>query len=84
MICEWNLLFWRLDLAYFREKKDLNFDDLASPVKYTSIPHHDPQNKLTKLYNYGHQIAKRFAQVDYSNTKAHRHSIKLAINSDIC
>ena len=31
MICEWNLLFWRLDLAYFREKK--SFDDLAGPVK---------------------------------------------------
>ena len=24
---------WRLDLAYFREKKDLSFDDLAGPVK---------------------------------------------------
>ena len=33
VICEWNLLFWRLDLAYFREKKDLSFDDLAGPVK---------------------------------------------------
>ena len=34
MICEWNLLFWRLDLAYFREKeKDLSFDDLAGPLK---------------------------------------------------
>ena len=33
MICEWNLLFRSLDLAYFREKKDLSFDDLAGPVK---------------------------------------------------
>ena len=33
MICEWNLLFSRLDLADFREKKDLSFDDLAGPVK---------------------------------------------------
>ena len=33
-ICEWNLLFWRLDLAYVREKKkDLSFDDLTGPVK---------------------------------------------------
>ena len=30
-MCEWNLLFWRLDLAYFREKEGLSFDDLAGP-----------------------------------------------------
>ena len=87
MTCEWNLLCWKLDLAYFREKKDLSFDDVASPVKQTSIAHHGPQNKLRKLYNhdnYGHKIPKRFTQADYSNTKAHTHSIKLAIYSDIC
>ena len=83
VICEWNLLFWRLDLAYFREKKDLSFDDLASPIKKTAILQHGPQNKLTKLYNYGHKISKRFTQADYSNTKAHTHSTKLAIYSDI-
>ena len=33
MICEWNLQFWRLDLAYFSEKKKLGFDALAGPVK---------------------------------------------------
>ena len=33
VICEWNLLFWRLDLAYFREKKDFSFENLAGPVK---------------------------------------------------
>ena len=50
VICEWNLLFWRLDLAYFREKKkDLSFYDLAVPMKKTAIPQHGPQNKLTKL-----------------------------------
>ena len=48
-----------------------------------AIPQHGPQNKLTKLYNHGHKISKRFTQADYSNTKAHIHSIKLAI-SDIC
>ena len=48
MICEWNLLFWRLDLAYFREKKDLSFDDLARPVKKMAIPQHGPKKKLTK------------------------------------
>ena len=44
MICEWNLLFWRLDLAYFREKKDLSLDDLAGPVKM-AISQHGPQKK---------------------------------------
>ena len=60
MICEWNLLFWRLDLAYFREKKDLCFDDLAGPVKKMAIPQHGfgLQNKLTKLCNYGHKSIK--------------------------
>ena len=56
VICEWNLLFWRLELAYLREKKELSLDDLAGPVKKTAIPQHGPQNKLTKLYNYGHKI----------------------------
>ena len=83
MICEWNLLFLRLDLAYFREKKDLCFDDLAGPVKKMAIPQHGPQNKLTKLHNYGQKIAKRFTQADYSNNKAHTLTIKLAIYSDI-
>ena len=36
----------RLDFAYFREKEDLSFDDLAGPAK------------LTKLYDYGHKISK--------------------------
>ena len=79
MICEWNLLFWRLDLAYFRGKNDLSLDDLAGPVKKMAISQHGPQNKLTKLYNYGHKIPKRFTQADYSNTKVHTPSIKLAI-----
>ena len=84
MISERNLLFWRLDLAYFREKKDLTFDDLAGPVKKMAIPQHGLQNKLTKLHNYGHKISKRFTKADYSNAKYHTPSIKLAINSDIC
>ena len=25
VICEWKLLFWRLELAYFREKKGFKF-----------------------------------------------------------
>ena len=42
------------------------------------------QNKLTKLYNYGHKISKRFTQADYSNTKAHTPSLKLERYRDIC
>ena len=64
-----DLLFWRLDLAYFREEKDMSLDDPAGPVKKMAIPQHDPQNKLTKLHNYGHKISKQFTQPDYSNTK---------------
>ena len=56
VICEWKLLFWRLELAYFREKEDLNFEELAAPMKKMSIPQQGPQNNLTKLYNYGHNI----------------------------
>ena len=67
---------WRLDLAHFREKKDLSFNDLAGPVKSMAIPQHGPQNKLTKLYDHGQKKSKRFTQTDYSNTKAHTHLIK--------
>ena len=86
VIREWNLLFWRLDLAYFTEKNDFSFDDLAGPVKNMAIPQHGfgLQNKLTKLYNYGHKISKRITQADYSNNKAHKLTIKFAIYSDIC
>ena len=72
MICEWNL-----ELAYFGEQKDLNFDDLAGPVKKMAIPQHGPQN------NYGHKISKRFIQADYSNNKAHTLAIKLATDRAI-
>ena len=49
-----------------------------------AIPQHVPQNKLTKLYNHGHKISKQFTQADYNNTKAHTHSVTLAIYSDVC
>ena len=49
-----------------------------------AIPQHGPQNKLTKLYNHGHKISKRFTQADYSNIKAHTHLIKQVTYSDIC
>ena len=51
-----------------------------------AIPQHGPQNKLTKLYNYGYKISKRFTQTDYNNNKPHTLAIKLAIiiYSDIC
>ena len=67
-----------------RKKKDLSFDDLTGPVKQMAIPQHGPQNKLTKLYNHGHKISKRFTQADYSNIKAHTHLIKQVTYSDIC
>ena len=84
MICEWNLLFWRLHLTYFRGKQDLSFDGLAGPVKKMAIPQYGPQNKLTKLCNYEHKISKSFTQADYGNNKAYTLAIKLAIYSDIC
>ena len=68
----------------FQRKKDLSFDGLAGPVKQMATPQRGPQNKFKKLYNHGHKISKRFTQADYSNTKAHTHSIKLAIYGDIC
>ena len=68
----------------FKRKKNFSFDELADPVKKIAIPQHGPQNKLTKLYNYGHKISKRFTQTNYSNSKAHTLAIKLAIYSDIC
>ena len=68
----------------FQRKKDLSFDELVGPVKKMAISQHGPQNKLTKLYNYGHKISKRFTQTDHSSNKAHTLAIKLAIYSDIC
>ena len=47
------------------------------------VPQHGPQNKLTKLYDYGRKISKRLTQADYNNTKARTLSIKLAKYSDI-
>ena len=51
VICEWNLLFCRLDLAYFTEKNDFSFDDLAGPVKNMAIPQHGfrPAKKINKF-----------------------------------
>ena len=72
-----------LTLPMLKKNDLLSFDGLAGPVKKMAIPQQGPQNKLTKLYNYGHKISKRFTQADYSNTKAHTPSIKLAICSDI-
>ena len=70
-------------MPILEKKKDLSFDDLAGPVKEMAIPQHGPQNKVTKLYNHRHKISKRFTQADYSNIKAHTHSIKLATYSSL-
>ena len=40
------------------------------------------KKNLTKVYNYGQKLSKRFTQTDYSNNKAHTLAIKLAIYSD--
>ena len=49
---ESNLLFWRLDVAYFREKKELTFHDLPGPVKKMAIPQQG-QRHIKKLHNDG-------------------------------
>ena len=47
---EYNFLFSRLDLAYFRGKKDLTFDDLAGPVKKMAIKQHArPPKQINKI-----------------------------------
>ena len=86
MISESNLLFWRLEVAYFREKKELIFDDLAGPVRKIAIPQQGLRQKLTKLHIYDPKILRRFTQTDKSNTKAHTLMVKfiLAIYSNIC
>ena len=56
MISASNLLFWRLEVAYFREKKELIFDDLAGPVRKMAISQQGLRQKLTKLHIYGHKI----------------------------
>ena len=74
-----NLLFWRLDVADSREKKELIFDGLASPVKKMAIPQHGPRHKFTKLHNYRyHKIPRRFTQAD-KNNNVHTLIIKLTI-----
>ena len=35
--CEWNLLFWRLDLAYFRERKGKEGKELQSIERNPSL-----------------------------------------------
>ena len=71
VISESSLLFWRLDVAYFREKKELVFVVFAGPVREMAIPQHSPRHKLTKLPNYEHKIPRRITQADKSYTEAH-------------
>ena len=37
--CEWNLLFWRLDLAYFRERKGKSYSRLREIRHLNSLEH---------------------------------------------
>ena len=78
MTSEPTLLFWRLDVAYFREEKELIFYDLAGPVKNMAIPQHRPRHKLTQLHNYVHKIPRRFTHAGKSH-KAHTLMTKLAM-----
>ena len=71
-------------VAYFREKKERIFDDLAGPVKKMAIPQHDPRHKITKLHNRGHKISRRFTEADESNNRVLTQMTKLAMYSNIC
>ena len=66
-------------VAYFREKKERIFDDLAGPVKKMAIPQHDPRYKITKLHNRGHKIPRPFTQADESNNRVLTFMTKLAM-----
>ena len=78
---------WRLDFAYFREKKK----GLKSwwPCRSREIDG-DPATRSAKQINKIMQLRTQNIktvytfQADYSNTKAPTHSIKLARYSDIC
>ena len=48
------------------------------------IPQQGPRQKLTKLYNCGHKIPRRFTQAHKNYNKAHNLMIKLAMHSKIC
>ena len=71
-------------VAYFREKKERIFDDLAGSVKKMAIPQHDPRLKITKLHNRGHKIQRRFTQADESNNRVLTIMTTLAMYSNIC
>ena len=72
---ESNLLFWRLDVAYFREKKELTFYDPAGPVKEMAILQQGPRHMRTQ---------NTTVYTDKSNNKTHSLMIKLAMYSNIC
>ena len=72
---ESSLLFWRLDVAYFREKKELTFYDPAGPVKEMAILQQGPRHIRTQ---------NTTVYTDKSNNKTHTLMIKLAMYSNIC
>ena len=71
---ESSLLFWRLDVAYFREKKELTFYDPAGPVKEMAILQQGPRHIRTQ---------NTTVYTDKSNNKTHTLMIKLAMYSNI-
>ena len=71
-------------LLSFREKKGFKFGRPCRSRENDGDPATRPAKKnLTKVYNYGQKLSKRFTQADYSNNKAHTLAIKLALYSDI-
>ena len=72
---ESSLLFWRLDVVYFREKKELTFYDPAGPVKEMAILQQGPRHIRTQ---------NTTVYTDKSNNKTHTLTIKLAMYSNIC
>ena len=69
----------------FRAKKGFKFGGPCRSRENDGDPATRPAKKknLTKEYNYGQKLSKRFTQADYSNNKAHTLAIKLAIYSNI-
>ena len=83
---ESNLLYWRLEVAYFREKNELIFLCLCWSCTVDGDPATRPRHKLTILHNYGHKIPSLRKQIKATTKLIHLWSIiihsKYSRNSD--
>ena len=70
MTSESNLLFWRLEVAYFREKKWTNFLCLCWSCTVDGDPSTRPTTQINNITQLRTQNTKS-AQADKSNNKAH-------------